>query len=56
MVLGVPKTGYMIESMVSAVAHNIKESIDKNPLDYSTPTVPCLVADLFVALSLAWIL
>lgn len=25
---GVPKTGYMIESMVSATAHNIKDSVD----------------------------
>lgn len=29
---GVPKTGYMIESMVTATAHNIKDSIEGNPV------------------------
>lgn len=28
---GAPKTGYMIESMVSAAVHNIKADIDNNP-------------------------
>jgi len=28
---GAPKTGYMIESMVSAAAHNIKADIENNP-------------------------
>jgi sulfide:quinone oxidoreductase len=29
---GVPKTGYMIESMVTATAHNIRDSIDGKPV------------------------
>ena len=44
--VGVPKTGYMIESMVTATAHNIKEMLDgKEPSHEATWNAFCL-ADL----------
>ncbi len=44
--VGVPKTGYMIESMVTATAHNIKEILDgKEPSHKPTWNAFCL-ADL----------
>ena len=44
--VGVPKTGYMIESMVTATAHNIKEILDgKEPSHEPTWNAFCL-ADL----------
>lgn len=40
---GTPKTGYMIESMVTATAHNIKELIDgKEPSHKATWNTVCL--------------
>ncbi|MBM4201632.1 MAG: NAD(P)/FAD-dependent oxidoreductase, partial [Gammaproteobacteria bacterium] len=40
---GVPKTGYMIESMVTATAHNIREEIDgKQPSHKATWNALCL--------------
>lgn len=43
---GVPKTGYMIESMVTATAHNIREELDgKQPSHKGTWNALCL-ADL----------
>jgi sulfide:quinone oxidoreductase len=43
---GAPKTGYMIESMVTATAHNIRDSIDgKPPTHHATWNAVCL-ADL----------
>jgi sulfide:quinone oxidoreductase len=40
---GVPKTGYMIESMVTATAHNIKDMIDgKKPSHRATWNAICL--------------
>ncbi|CAL1240180.1 NAD(P)/FAD-dependent oxidoreductase [Candidatus Methylocalor cossyra] len=43
---GAPKTGYMIESMVTAVAHNIREQLDgKEPSHKPTWNALCL-ADL----------
>ncbi len=43
---GAPKTGYMIESMVTATAHNIREVIDgKAPSHHATWNALCL-ADL----------
>jgi sulfide:quinone oxidoreductase len=43
---GAPKTGYMIESMVTAAAHNIREAIDgKAPTHKATWNAVCL-ADL----------
>jgi sulfide:quinone oxidoreductase len=43
---GAPKTGYMIESMVTATAHNIRAAIDgKNPTYKATWNAVCL-ADL----------
>ena len=41
--VGVPKTGYMIESMVSATAHNVKELLDgKEPSHKPTWNAFCL--------------
>ena len=41
--VGVPKTGFMIESMVRAAAHNIRSSIDGKPLKHlSTWNAVCL--------------
>ena len=43
---GVPKTGFMIESMVTATAHNIREELDgKAPTHKATRNAVCL-ADL----------
>jgi sulfide:quinone oxidoreductase len=40
---GAPKTGYMIESMVSATVHNIKEVMDgKEPTHKATWNAVCL--------------
>ena len=40
---GVPKTGYMIESMVTATAHNVREEIDgKQPSHKATWNALCL--------------
>ncbi|BBL71260.1 NAD(P)/FAD-dependent oxidoreductase [Methylogaea oryzae] len=40
---GVPKTGYMIESMVTATAHNIREELDgKQPSHKATWSALCL--------------
>jgi len=40
---GVPKTGYMIESMVTATAHNIRAELDgKQPTDKATWNALCL--------------
>ena len=40
---GVPKTGYMIESMVTATAHNIRDELDgKEPKHEGTWTALCL--------------
>jgi len=40
---GAPKTGYMIESMVSATAHNIREVLDgKQPSNKATWNAVCL--------------
>ena len=44
--VGTPKTGYMIESMVTATAHNIKNELDgKEPSDIPSLSALCL-ADL----------
>ena len=44
--VGTPKTGYMIESMVTATAHNIKEELDgKEPSELPSLSALCL-ADL----------
>ncbi len=44
--VGTPKTGYMIESMVTATAHNIKEELDgKEPSEVPSLSALCL-ADL----------
>jgi len=41
--VGVPKTGYMIESMVTAAAHNIRARLDgKEPQDEATWNALCL--------------
>jgi sulfide:quinone oxidoreductase len=40
---GAPKTGYMIESMVTATAHNIREELDgKEPTHKATWNAVCL--------------
>ncbi|MCB2016281.1 MAG: NAD(P)/FAD-dependent oxidoreductase, partial [Hydrogenophaga sp.] len=40
---GTPKTGYMIESMVTATAHNIRELLDgKEPTHHATWNTVCL--------------
>ncbi len=40
---GAPKTGYMIESMVSATVHNIREALDgKEPTHKATWNAVCL--------------
>lgn len=40
---GTPKTGYMIESMVTAAAHNIREELDgKEPSNHPTWNALCL--------------
>ncbi|WP_374409532.1 NAD(P)/FAD-dependent oxidoreductase [Hydrogenophaga sp.] len=41
--VGTPKTGYMIESMVTATAHNIRELLDgKEPTHHATWNTVCL--------------
>jgi sulfide:quinone oxidoreductase len=41
--VGAPKTGYMIESMVSAAAHNIRDALDgKEPTHKATWNAVCL--------------
>jgi len=41
--VGAPKTGYMIESMVTAAAHNIREALDgKDPSHRATWNAVCL--------------
>jgi len=41
--VGVPKTGYMIESMVTAAAHNIRDAIDgREPIQRATWNAICL--------------
>jgi sulfide:quinone oxidoreductase len=43
---GTPKTGYMIESMVAAVAHNIEDMINKKaPSNIPTWNAVC-IADM----------
>jgi sulfide:quinone oxidoreductase len=40
---GAPKTGYMIESMVTATAHNLREVLDgKEPTHHATWNAVCL--------------
>lgn len=43
---GTPKTGYMIESMVLATAHNIKNDIDGKPVDQKATWNAICLADL----------
>mgnify|MGYP001602021039 CR=1 FL=1 len=43
---GVPKTGYMIESMVTASAHNIKSSIDGKPVSAKATWNAICLADM----------
>lgn len=43
---GVPKTGYMIESMVTATAHNIKDSIDGKPVHTKATWNAICLADM----------
>ena len=43
---GVPKTAYMIESMVTAAAHNIKSSIEGNPVSAKATWNAICLADM----------
>ena len=43
---GVPKTGYMIESMVSAAAHNIRASVNGEPVSSKATWNAVCLADL----------
>lgn len=43
---GVPKTAYMIESMVTATAHNIKSSIEGNPVSAKATWNAICLADM----------
>ncbi|MBI5587344.1 MAG: NAD(P)/FAD-dependent oxidoreductase [Deltaproteobacteria bacterium] len=43
---GVPKTGHMIESMVTAAAHNIKDSIDGKPVSTKATWNAICLADM----------
>ena len=43
---GVPKTGYMIESMVSATVHNIKNSIEGRPVSTKATWNAICLADM----------
>jgi sulfide:quinone oxidoreductase len=43
---GTPKTGYMIESMVLATAHNIKNDIDGKPADMTATWNAICLADM----------
>jgi sulfide:quinone oxidoreductase len=42
---GAPKTGYMLESMVSATVHNIRAMLDGNPPDYKATWNAICLAD-----------
>ncbi len=44
--VGVPKTGYMIESMVAAVTKNIKASINGEPADFKATWNAVCLADM----------
>ncbi|MAT64370.1 MAG: pyridine nucleotide-disulfide oxidoreductase [Gammaproteobacteria bacterium] len=43
---GTPKTGYMIESMVTAVAHNIKNELEGKPVDREATWNAICLADM----------
>jgi sulfide:quinone oxidoreductase len=43
---GAPKTGYMIESMVTATAHNIRDAIDGRPLTHRATWNAVCLADM----------
>jgi sulfide:quinone oxidoreductase len=43
---GAPKTGYMIESMVTATAHNIRDAIDGKPATHKATWNAVCLADL----------
>lgn len=43
---GTPKTGYMIESMVTAVAHNIKNDLEGKPVDREATWNAICLADM----------
>ncbi|BCO30756.1 pyridine nucleotide-disulfide oxidoreductase [Thiohalobacter sp. COW1] len=43
---GTPKTGYMIESMVTAVAHNIKNDLESKPVDREATWNAICLADM----------
>jgi sulfide:quinone oxidoreductase len=43
---GAPKTGFMIESMVTAVAHNIRDAIDGRPATHKATWNAVCLADL----------
>lgn len=43
---GAPKTGYMIESMVTAVVHNIKEELDNKPISHTATWNAICLADM----------
>ena len=43
---GAPKTGYMIESMVTAIVHNIKDVLDNKPLTHKPTWNAICLADM----------
>ena len=43
---GAPKTGYMIESMVTAIVHNIHDVIDNKPLTHKGTWNAICLADM----------
>ena len=43
---GAPKTGYMIESMVTAIVHNIKDVLDNKPLTHKATWNAICLADM----------
>jgi sulfide:quinone oxidoreductase len=43
---GAPKTGYMIESMVTATAHNVRDAIDGKPLTHKATWNAVCLADM----------
>ncbi len=43
---GVPKTGYMIESMVTAIVHNIKNELEGKPVDQQGTWNAICIADM----------
>ncbi|WP_421739475.1 NAD(P)/FAD-dependent oxidoreductase [Caulobacter sp.] len=43
--VGVPKTGFMIESMVTAIAHNLKEIVDGKPATHEATWNAICLAD-----------